>query len=1770
MKSIRVTPRAMVAATAAGAAAVLGVVLFDGAPTAPDPIAQAALSPAASAQLVTVNAPRTAVRPDQLRAAARSSKARPAKPSKSAAPKAGRIKPGQLAVEFDRKTSERDRAALRRSYGVTKFESPVEGVERWHLAKRGTEQETATKLAAEPGVAVATPNRVITLSAAPNDTRFGEQWFLDQPSGNHDIDAIEGWAASDATATAPVTVAVVDTGVQLDHPDLANQLWRNPGEYGPDGRGGRKENNGRDDDYNEIVDDVNGYTTSNPSLPPTPSEAHGTHVAGIIAAERGNSAGVAGVSKQAKIMSVRAFEGRNTDEVALRKAVQYAVDEGAKVVNGSFGALTTDASQGLLTSVVQANPDVLFVFGAGNEGVELGTGMQAYPCSIPSPNIICVGATDEAGVPVKSWWSTNYGVSEVDIAAPGANILSTVPGSAYAEFGGTSMATPVVAGAAAILRSKEPSLTPPQIRERLMRTADPIPSAVATGSGRVNLANAIADTLSTRGALGTATVKVQSSVLVYTAAAGAPNGVTVTRAGSTYTVTDPTTALTPGAGCTTVTSRKVTCTGVTASAALISTGDGNDSVNVVPPITSIVNTGVGDAIVRTGSGNDSITTGDGDANVNSGGGNDSVTLGNGTNVVGTGTGNDNVTGGTGKDHVYLNDGDDIARTGAGDDIVVMGSGEDLVEAGEGNDTVDGQSPGADRVYGQGGDDYLRAGDTGEPTTVVDYVDGGSGNDFLQSDYSAHQYVGGPGIDTVSYANHSTGVTAQIGTATGNGLVGRDAIASDIERLVGGSFVDTLIGSDNADILSGGGGNDRVDGRGGNDILDEDLDVDAAGEFGDDELIGGSGADIVDYSRPVSEEWGENAGAVLDVRLDGIRNDGATALGENDLISADVEGVYGGDRNDTLRAGTAAAVLDGGKGSDTLVGGPLADSIYAQDAGGVDAVTCGADNDYVRRDGGDTVAADCEVPSQLPVVRITGSEPADGFTNDRQPAVTFVAGAGPDVTFTCQVAPIGGPFPAPVPCVSGWRPPAPLTDGEYAFIVKGKLPTTNSTTALRFFNVDGTAPDTSLVSGGSGTIAVEETAVTFGSSESDVTYECSLDTTKWRSCATTETFANLVNGSHTLRARARDKAGNYDESPLQSDFLVAVPGPQTTFVQKPTSPTSSTSATFEYTASIAGSTFECKLDSGAWAACTTPKTLTGLTSGSHTFSVRGVSAGVADPTPAVHTWTVDTALAPQTTVVGPPSNYVNTPTVTFTMTADQPGSTFECMLDETWSPCSSPWTTPAQATGASLFVRIRAKSPSGAVDESPYMRIVYFDLVAPETAITGGPAAGGTVADDQAEFTFSSADASAKFECKRDAATWETCTSPFTWTALAPGSHTFSVRALDRSGNVDGSPETRAFTATAPVAPQTSWVDVIPTGSQISDLTPTMRFTADQTRGVRFECAVGPTIPNATFVPCKSPWTVPERTSGAWSVIQVRAIGATGLVDTSPAIVAYLFDTAPPETTISTGPAAGSTIPTTATSFEFGSSESSSTFECKLDAAAWASCSSPYSATGLTTGAHTFSVRATDQAKNTDQTPATRSFTVTPSQLLTVGDPVAAPTTAALTSDATLGNAVDWVHWNGLAPANVDRKSGTAVLPTWTAYAGNVGTLSLLTGPTTFSWTNATGSAASGSAASGVANTGNGRGFTLAIPASNAATRKLKLWLGVRGATTTGGLRVNFNGQTQILKQFAGNSNTTVLNRTVTIDYRALSASDTLTVSWYQGGGPTGSPSNVVLYAAALY
>ena len=348
--------------------------------------------------------------------------------------------------------------------------------------------DLVAELSADSDVLYAEPNYILHAIAVPNDPGFNLLWGLQNTGQNGgapgaDIEAVSAWDIS--TGSRLNVVGVVDTGIDATHPDLVSNLWSAPGaftiSFGP---------------RQSVTCPAgsHGFDAIKSTCTPTDQNGHGTHVSGTIGAAGNNSAGVTGVNWQASIMALRFLDSKGSGTTAgAIAAIEFAIQAKIKgvanvrVLSNSWGG--GGFSQSLLDEINRANAnDILFVVAAGNSAANLD-GSTSFPAGYRSPNVVVVAATD-ANDALATF--SSYGASTVDLGAPGVNIASTWPGNQYAYLSGTSMATPHVSGAAALLLAAC-TLNTAGLRSALVNNAEAIPALqnkTITG-GRLNVNRAI-------------------------------------------------------------------------------------------------------------------------------------------------------------------------------------------------------------------------------------------------------------------------------------------------------------------------------------------------------------------------------------------------------------------------------------------------------------------------------------------------------------------------------------------------------------------------------------------------------------------------------------------------------------------------------------------------------------------------------------------------------------------------------------------------------------------------------------------------------------------------------------------------------------------------------------------------------------------------------------------------------------------------------------------------------------------------------------------------------------------------------------------------------------------------------------------------------------------------------------------------------------------------------------------------------------------------------
>jgi len=378
-----------------------------------------------------------------------------------------------------------------------RVEDRIENIEGWEAIDDFDNADAATLVKEYqqlPEVEYAEPNYEINLDESeagplvpilPSDPQFTDQWALSnsgQRGGKKgaDISATLAWAKT--TGSDEVVVAVLDTGVDYNHEDLTENMWRRPEKMEP-----------YHDNELGTIDDEFGYNAIDGS-DPMDDNGHGTHCAGIIGAEGENNVGIAGVNWKVQIMPLKFMNagGSGSTKDAI-EAINYVIDRkkagvNVRIISASWGSTQKSRALGEVIRKAYEN-DILFVAAAGNSSVDNDRNPH-YPSSYDVPNVVSVAALDRHDA-LASF--SNYGAKSVAIAAPGVDILSTWLGNEYEEKSGTSMATPVVSGVAALILAEHPQMSVDDLKKKLLASTDPVPvlKGKTVTAGRINAAKAL-------------------------------------------------------------------------------------------------------------------------------------------------------------------------------------------------------------------------------------------------------------------------------------------------------------------------------------------------------------------------------------------------------------------------------------------------------------------------------------------------------------------------------------------------------------------------------------------------------------------------------------------------------------------------------------------------------------------------------------------------------------------------------------------------------------------------------------------------------------------------------------------------------------------------------------------------------------------------------------------------------------------------------------------------------------------------------------------------------------------------------------------------------------------------------------------------------------------------------------------------------------------------------------------------------------------------------
>ena len=373
---------------------------------------------------------------------------------------------------------------------VEEFKFPHRGVTdqgpmlRLKLPAGGSVEDAVRKLSQDDRVEFAEPNYVYELQQAANppndlDTRLWGLQNKAQRGGRigADVHATDAWKVS--TGSKKPLISVIDTGIDYNHPDLKENIWTNPGEIPGDGI---------DNDGNGVIDDVHGYNAYADNGDPMDGNSHGTHCAGTIGAVGNNGLGITGVMQEASIMPVKIFsDGGSTSTDAIVRGILYSAKMGARITSNSWGG---SARSEAIYQAFQSHPG-LHVVAAGNSNFD-NDRRDNFPSNYDLENIVAVAATDHNDH--KAGFS-QWGQKSVDVAAPGRDILSTIPGGKYEFYDGTSMATPHVTGGAGLILSAYPEATNAEVKARLIYGSDRKDAlkGISVSNGRVNFGRSLED-----------------------------------------------------------------------------------------------------------------------------------------------------------------------------------------------------------------------------------------------------------------------------------------------------------------------------------------------------------------------------------------------------------------------------------------------------------------------------------------------------------------------------------------------------------------------------------------------------------------------------------------------------------------------------------------------------------------------------------------------------------------------------------------------------------------------------------------------------------------------------------------------------------------------------------------------------------------------------------------------------------------------------------------------------------------------------------------------------------------------------------------------------------------------------------------------------------------------------------------------------------------------------------------------------------------------------
>ncbi len=517
--------------------------------------------------------------------------------------------------------------------------------------------------------------------------------------------------------------------------------------------------------------------------------------------------------------------------------------------------------------------------------------------------------------------------------------------------------------------------------------------------------------------------------------------------------------------------------------------------------------------------------------------------------------------------------------------------------------------------------------------------------------------------------------------------------------------------------------------------------------------------------------------------------------------------------------------------------------------------------------------------------------------------------------------------------------------------------------------------------------------TFSANQSGAGFDCTLDGTPYPDCTSPWPDPKQVQvgeGTHVFNVRAKKNGGEYDTTPAVYSWKVDLTPPETTITGKPPNPSTTPSATFEFTADEAGCGFDCTLDGTPYPDCTSPKAFSNLKNGTHVFQVRAKDpAGNYDSSPDSYLWVVNTP-PPETTITSHPPNPSNNPLPTFTFTGG--GIGFDCTLDgKDYPDCSSPWTPPNPLSEGLHNFQVSAKDAAGNSDPTPATYSWVIDIAPPDTTITGNPPK--VTKSTSATFTFSSTGGGSGFDCNLDGKDYLNCSSPWTTPGvLGDGTHVFEVSAKDSAGNVDPTPA--SYTWEVDTAPPDTTINQKPP-NPTNQTSATFTFSGAGPGG-RYWCK----LDEGNYELCDGDSESYSDLGERVHTFCVYAEDAAGNVDTSPSCYTWVVDLTPPDTSIIETSKPRNPTNVASVTFRFTGAGTGGKYRCNLDSAGFQDCSTgSVTYTGLSEKVHKFEVYAEDVAGNKDdQSPATYSWQVDTTKPNTViEDPKPANPTSSTTA-----------------------------------------------------------------------------------------------------------------------------------------------------------------------------